>query len=82
MDSDNEFIGTIHDAGPDAGGLQLCRRCGGTITDYRRAMTPKGSPPLRGYAEGPVTFWGELSGTNSSAAGIHQPAIPCRAEAN
>lgn len=43
----------IHLAGPlDDTGVQRCERCGYVLTDYRGAMVPTGSPPLRGWDEG------------------------------
>jgi hypothetical protein len=43
----------VHVAGPlQADGLQLCRRCGFVLTDYRGAMVPEGQPPLGGWADG------------------------------
>jgi len=42
----------IHQAGEMTRGLQLCERCGEVLTDYRNAMVPVGTPPLRGWAVG------------------------------
>lgn len=39
----------IHKAGPLIEGVQRCSRCGVVLTDYRNAMVPDGSPPLRGF---------------------------------
>jgi hypothetical protein len=42
----------IHVAGAMENLVQVCTRCGYVLTDYRGAMVPEGSQPLRGWAEG------------------------------
>jgi hypothetical protein len=42
----------IHEAGSMFGHVQVCRRCGVILSDYRNAMVPEDSPPLRGWQPG------------------------------
>jgi hypothetical protein len=35
-------------------GIQGCVICGEIITDYRGAMVPEGTPPLRGFDAGDI----------------------------
>ena len=57
----------------DRGGVQVCTRCGEIITDYRGVMVPDGTPPLRGFAPGPVYTLGR----GTSIVPMGDDTIPC-----
>lgn len=44
--------GRRHLAGPLEGGVQVCVRCEGVLTDYRNCMVAEGSGPLKGWDRG------------------------------
>jgi len=53
----NEPLAVIHIAGPNAGGVQGCSRCGTILSDYRRAMVAlepgaTKAPALPGWTPG------------------------------
>ena len=64
-----------HLAGPlTKYGIQRCRRCGDVLVDYRNAMVLEGSPPLSGFAVGPVY----VTGRATSIYPIGDDAAPCQ----
>jgi hypothetical protein len=66
----------VHEAGPLEGALQLCRRCGGILSDYRNAMIPSGDPPLVGWAIGARV---EVDGDNPRSSWVTEAAPTCEA---
>ena len=45
----------------DESGMQMCVICGKVITDYRGAMTPIGSPPLKGFDAGAIYIYQNMT---------------------
>lgn len=39
---------------PEGELVQHCIICGAIISDYRNTVSPRGTPPSKGYAAGPV----------------------------
>jgi hypothetical protein len=75
----DSMVGTVHRAGPFIDGVQRCLDCNGIMCDYRGSMTPEGQSLPNGYEENAdVTYWGSLIDSNSSAVGVHHPAIHCK----
>ncbi len=64
----------IHEAGPLDGGVQVCRRCGGILSDYRGAMIPIGDPPLTGWAIGAFV---EVQGERPRSSWVTEAAPTC-----
>lgn len=59
----------IHEAGPMVAGVQVCRRCGEVLADYRGAMVPEedAHKALRGWTEGAAI---EVSEGNPRYSGV------------
>ena len=57
-------------------GVQVCRRCGVVLTDYRGAMVPEEDAhlPLRGWAEGAAI---EVSEGNPRYSGVTTELPTC-----
>jgi hypothetical protein len=68
--------GGIHEAGPLEHAVQLCRRCGAVLSDYRGAMIPIGDPPLVGWAIGAHV---EVDGDNPRSSWVTEAAPTCEA---
>lgn len=67
----------VHEAGElDASGVQLCRRCGCILTDYRFTMVPDGTPPLAGWAVGASV---EITAGNPRYSGVTTDPPDCQA---
>jgi len=66
----------IHEAGPLENAVQLCRRCGAVLSDYRGAMIPIGDPPLVGWAIGAHV---EISDGNPRSSWVTAAAPTCEA---
>ncbi len=67
----------IHEAGVLVAGIQLCRRCGAILSDYRGAMIPIGDPPLVGWAIGAHV---EISEGNPRSSFVTDAAPNCERE--
>lgn len=65
----------IHRAGMmDEAGVQLCVRCCYILNDYRNAMVPDGTPPLRGWEPGAAV---EVIPGNPRYSGLTDQAPDC-----
>lgn len=66
---------TKHIVGELVGGIQRCVICGLVITDYRNAMVPDDTPPLRGFPEGPVYVRANETTTILEEGDEHKPCL-------
>lgn len=61
--SQDALAGYNHIAGPYRNGVQRCEACGGIISDDRNTMVEEGTPPIRGFARGPIHRIGNMTAT-------------------